>query len=453
MAYDNIKKTISQTTARIIVMWTMLFAAMIGMGVFYGASASRNQFLNDQIMVFSEINTEITSVLYYQSNADAADIDYSKTLLYRWLHTRRVDYGRAVPNIVPEVNFLAELGRDFYENTGGKEMLAQNYQNLSDQLDLLKRVTLNTVHESVIFKFNPIYAAIAFAGIWVVFIGLTVMLSNALSKKIVIKNEFILEDIWNEIQGLDLALNSEASKHSVIDYPDAGKIRALIEDSRNLEAAVSAAAAGLEHYSIPIQQQHPQEEAQDFSNIEEKLLLIQKLLSRMFTRAERASTLAKAASENGFQAGILALNISIEAARAGDAGRNFMPISDRVKEFAEKSDQIAKAILEELQDADLSVRKAYAAGKSIADELNNTPAPVLSHTPADLSGLAQSFENIHKLNSYIYDAASALDTTISVPDDARHLEFLKELITRSFERLYRYNYGVDPSSTPFSKKK
>ncbi|MGL5955996.1 MAG: methyl-accepting chemotaxis protein [Brevinema sp.] len=443
MAYDNIKKIVTQTTNKILILWILFFTLHIGFIIFYNIINEKNQFIKQQVLIFSEINTEITSVLYYNSQQNvASNIDYTKTLLSQWMTTQRLPFSEIIPSTIPELNFLNELGQIFYSPENLNQQI-QNFQNLSDQLDLLKRISLNYVQDSSINTMMPLFPMISI-GLLLIVIIITMILSNTLQKRLILKNEFILEDIWNELQGLTLHDNSSTELLKHVPYPDTDKIQNLIQDSKDLSTYILQAKELL--VDLPPQ-------VANNPKLSEKIAFIQKLLSRLFTRSERASALAKAASDNGFQAGILALNISIEAARSGDLGRNFVPISDRVKDFGEKSSQIGKAIMEELNDVDLSIRKAYAMGKGIIEELSESnEEQVPEH---NLQGILHLFDQMSQLSQYIRNISNTLETRIEVPtisNNQSHSLFLKEILIRSFERLYRFNYGIDPPSSSFDEE-
>ncbi len=438
---DNIKKIISKTINKIIVLWVIFFAIVFGFIIVYNSHNTTNQFINDQILTFSEINTEITSVLYYNSQQNIAkDIDYNRTLLSQWVSTKRSSFVDIIPKAIPEINYLNELGQTFYsqENLDNKTQQVQSYQDLSDQLDLLKRMSISHTQESIFIKIMPLFPFICI-GLLFVFVVLTLLFAGSLYKNLLLKNEFILEDIWSELQGVDL---NDTTRETNIPNPDGVQIDTLIKDSKELLNSILQTKELLINYT-------PNGNTPNNTQLTEKINFIQKLLSRLFTRAERASTLAKVASDNGFQAGILALNISIEAAKSGDMGRNFVPISDRVKDFSEKSDQIGKAILEELRDVDISIRKAYAISKDIVDGISANPTTT---SDIELQELVHSLDNMFQLSRQMQDISSGLQTSIEVPvSTSRHSHFLKEVLTRSFERLYRLSYGVDPQKSPFDK--
>lgn len=483
MAYENIKKLVSNSIKKIVFTWILFFSLVIGVLFFYNIENQTIQFINDQVLAISEINTEITSVLYYNSQKNIAnDIDFDKTLLNQWITLNKNKYTNIIPKSIPEVNYLNELGTIFYSKKilKDKDATILAYQNLSDQLSLLQRISFSYIDNSLSKVLKPLlpFLLIGFLFIAVV---LSFLFANGLQKKLILKNEFILEDIWNELQGIELAeeeqdsyltnQHTQTNEIETIYYPGTEQIHSLIKSAKELASNILMTKDQLLHSipetnsSISVTQQN-----KEHTDISEKIVFIQKLLSRLFTRAERAAALAKATAENGFQAGILALNISIEAARTGENGKNFIPMSDRVKDFAEKSNQIGKAILEELKDVDLSIRKAYAMSKGILEEVSNQPNPSseeLTTTKPEYSHYIQdiivNFDNMFELSQYIQNISSNLETTIDVPKSAvfsldhTHANkkdlFLKEILIRSFERLYRFNYGIDPPHTPFSEER
>lgn len=73
---------------------------------------------------------------------------------------------------------------------------------------------------------------------------------------------------------------------------------------------------------------------------------VDKMLSAMndiSDSAEQIGTIIKAIEDIAFQTNILALNASIEAARAGQAGKGFAVVADEVRNLASKSDEAAKS--------------------------------------------------------------------------------------------------------------
>lgn len=461
MAYDNIELSISNTIKKIAVLWFLFSIINITFIAVYSYINNETNEINKQILLLSEINIEATSILYYNSQKNiSSEVDYEKTLLNQWILSQQGKFTSIIPNSIPEIELLDKLGRLFYSADALKikNQSVQNYQNLSDQLDLLKRVANTHIDNSIITLLTTILTKffLLFNGIILLFLLLlTSIISKNLQKKLLSKNEFILEDIWNELQDLELDHQSSSLQIlSTTDIPNttSDNISILIEEAKNISVKTHSIKEMLLHYNEQSPHIITSTETLD-SQMQEKILGIQKLLSRLFTRAERASSLAKASTENGFQAGILALNISIEAARAGNAGKNFIPISERVKDFSEKSSQIGNAILEELKDANLSIRKAYAVGKGIIDTSPENIHNTTTSTPntTNLHKIIEECNDVVSLTKYIQNISLELENTIQVTSAVpqslnKNNGFLKAILVRSFERLYRLNYGIDPPS-------
>ena len=467
MAYDNIKIFVSSAIKKIIFSWTLFFIFNIAFMIVYNTNNDKIKAMDKQILDFSEIGTEATSVLYYNSQKNiASEINYEKTLLNQWVVSNQKEFVTIIPNSLPETTLLEKLGKEFYseENLKANNNSVENFQNLSDQLNLLKRLANNYLDNSILMILTMVFIPLSCL-LLLLLIIMTLLISKNLQRKILSKNEYILEDIWTELQDIEFNMPSSQLSQALheINIPNAysSKMNMLIVETKNItmktntiKEALRIYYGQLQNFTMPTTTVHTQD-----PQTQEKILMIQKLLSRLFTRAERASSLAKASSENGFQAGILALNISIEAARVGNAGKNFVPISDRVKDFAEKSSQIGNAILEELKDANLSIRKAYAVGKGIVEivppQTSITPSDHNHHLPdtSELYNILEACDSVVLLTQHVQklslDLESALQTPLVAPQDTslnKNNSFLKAILVRSFERLYRLNYGIDPPS-------
>ena len=465
MAYDNIKIFVSSAIKKIVFSWTLFFIFNIAFMIVYNTNNNKIKTIDKQILDFSEIGAEATTVLYYNSQKNvSSEINYEKTLLNQWILNNQKIFTSIIPSSLPEVIFLEELGKIFYskENLSENNNSVQNFQNLSDQLNLLTRFSNNYVDNSILKTLTMIFIPIS-SGLLLLLIIMTLLISKTLQKQLLSKNEFILEDMWTELQDLEFNIQPPhllQALHDIdIPNPYTSKINILIEESKNINIKTNTIKEALRIYQLQLQDfTIPTETYKADPQTQEKILVIQKLLSRLFTRAERASSLAKASAENGFQAGILALNVSIEAARAGNAGKNFIPVSDRVKDFAEKSSQIGNAILEELKDANLSIRKAYAVGKGIIETIPVTPNETSDNNNknilpdiSELQNIMEACDNVVSLTKRIQNISLELENTLEMPQTMPQQSslnkdngFLKAILVRSFERLYRLSYGIDP---------
>lgn len=100
--------------------------------------------------------------------------------------------------------------------------------------------------------------------------------------------------------------------------------------------------------------------------------------------AQKITQIAKAIEDIAFQTNILALNASVEAARAGSAGKGFAVVADEVKQLASKSAE---------------------AAKSATDMVTNTKAIIRTgvELTADTAGSLQAISDVSNQISAISD--------------------------------------------------
>ncbi|MGL4562068.1 MAG: methyl-accepting chemotaxis protein [Brevinema sp.] len=464
MAYDNINSSISKYSQKVILTWILLSILAISCVLFYYIKTSEHDVLQKNALYLTEINSEASLLL----NKNII-IDPSKTSLNSWTILYKDQFLALMPGAEAEINLLAKLGQQFYLGLNKKNMEEKfnKYQEFYDQIELIKRLISSTIKSSLLGIFLKIALAL-YVGCLFICIFLTLKGASTLSKKIITKNSIILENIWEELQSIDWNAGVQESQQQELNIEPLDLLQTY---TQKLSTKLHSTQQHIDHYIAKAKtttfniETEKQIQKYNTHELKEKILLMQKLLSRLFTRAERASTLAKASSDNGFQAGILALNISIEASKAGESGKVFLSVSDRVKNFAEKSSNIGHSIIEELRDADLAVRKAYAVGKNLIEilpeeqnidqtKINQT----ISMTPEfDFSALDETYEYIEQMHSIatqiqhqstmlqqqILDQAThAINREPSISDTKMSL--IRDGLVKNFEQLYRNTYGIDP---------
>lgn len=92
-------------------------------------------------------------------------------------------------------------------------------------------------------------------------------------------------------------------------------------------------------------------------------------MSNISSNAQEITSIAKAIDNIAFQTNILALNASVEAARAGSAGRGFAIVAEEVKELAGKSAQEAQNAMAIVANTKAVIQKGVELNASTAESL------------------------------------------------------------------------------------
>lgn len=92
-------------------------------------------------------------------------------------------------------------------------------------------------------------------------------------------------------------------------------------------------------------------------------------MSNISSNAQEITSIAKAIDNIAFQTNILALNASVEAARAGSAGRGFAIVAEEVKELAGKSAQEAQNAMDIVTNTRAVIQEGVELNASTAESL------------------------------------------------------------------------------------
>lgn len=164
-------------------------------------------------------------------------------------------------------------------------------------------------------------------------------------------------------------------------------------------------------------------------------------ISDIYDSSKQISGITKAIEDIAFQTNILALNASVEAARAGAAGKGFAVVADEVQRLASKSAESAKNITE-LISASVNL---VQYGTSLSEETTRALSQVVSSSrqseelvehiaqsaQAQALSLRQLTEGMEQISGVVQtNAATAQESASSADELRRHADKLTAAVQR-----------------------
>lgn len=177
------------------------------------------------------------------------------------------------------------------------------------------------------------------------------------------------------------------------------------------------------------------------NNGNEKMQLLVSIMESVSQSAAEILNVNATIDDIAFQTNILALNASIEAARAGAAGKGFAVVANEVRSLAEKSAEASKSTAQLIGTTVKNINEGSAAAKDTAKMLAEVVAETSTIT-ASVSEIADDSEQqkimLGQITAKLTDVEDVIRTTSqtaqSSADSSEELDNQTVLLKQSLER-------------------
>ncbi len=137
--------------------------------------------------------------------------------------------------------------------------------------------------------------------------------------------------------------------------------------------------------------------AKESVNLADKMNSISEVTESVKDAVDNASGMVTMIQKNASKSNILALNASIEAARAGDVGRGFSVVASEMSKLSHESGSSAKEISQSLQDITNAVKKVESA----VDEANRVATVQATNTNEINSTLSEVTSSVKEITGIV----------------------------------------------------
>ena len=187
--------------------------------------------------------------------------------------------------------------------------------------------------------------------------------------------------------------------------------------------------------------QHSEDAAKKLEICDEKMAALKIAMQDISKASDQIGGIIKTIEDISFQTTILALNASVEAARAGDAGKGFAVVADEVQNLANKSSESARDITELIENSIELVRygvslsvdtlEALSSVVSSSGESNKMVVQIAASASQQVQSLEQLKQGMGQISEVVQDNASTAErSAASARNLQKHAEELKISVNR-----------------------